>query len=85
MPLLTTCPSLRRRRHRTNTISAEPLGEGPLRLGSRLREVHRGPGGKELESLVEVSEFEPDRLFALHMVEGAADRRPPAKKVMETR
>jgi uncharacterized protein YndB with AHSA1/START domain len=55
----------------TNTVTAELLGDGPLRLGSRLREVHRGPGGKELESVVEVSEYEPDRLFALRMVEGA--------------
>jgi uncharacterized protein YndB with AHSA1/START domain len=54
----------------TNTVSAVPLQEGPLRLGSRLREVHRGPGGKELESLVEVSELEQDRRFGLRMVEG---------------
>jgi hypothetical protein len=42
-----------------------------MRVGTRLREVHRGPGGRELESLVEVSEYEPDRAFALRMVEGA--------------
>jgi hypothetical protein len=45
-------------------------GDGPLGLGTRLREVHRA-GGKELESLVEVSEYEPDRAFALHVIEGA--------------
>ena len=44
--------------------------DGPMGLGTRLREVHRAPGGKELESLVEVSEFEPGRIFALHVVEG---------------
>jgi uncharacterized protein YndB with AHSA1/START domain len=55
----------------TNTVSVEQEGEGPLRVGTRLREVHRGPGGKELPSLVEVSELVPDRLFALRMVEGA--------------
>ena len=54
----------------TNTVSAAPEGEGPVGLGTRLREVHRGPGGKELESLVEVSELERDRTFALRMIEG---------------
>jgi uncharacterized protein YndB with AHSA1/START domain len=54
----------------TNTVSAVQEGEGPLGVGTRLREVHRAPGGKELESLVEVSEFERDRLFALRVVEG---------------
>jgi hypothetical protein len=33
--------------------------------------VHRAPGGKELESLVEVTEYERDRTFGLHMIEGA--------------
>ncbi|HTZ88250.1 MAG TPA: SRPBCC family protein [Solirubrobacteraceae bacterium] len=55
----------------TNTVSAEPEPAGPLALGSRIREVHKGPGGKDVESLVEVSEFEPGRLFALKMVEGS--------------
>jgi uncharacterized protein YndB with AHSA1/START domain len=55
----------------TNTISAEPQGHGPLQVGSRIREVHRAPGGKELPSVVEVSELVPDRVFALRMVEGA--------------
>lgn len=32
--------------------------------------MHRGPGGKEQPSLVEVSVFEPDRAFSLRMVEG---------------
>ena len=54
----------------TNTVSAVPEDDGPLRLGSRLREVHRAPGGKELKSLVEVSEFEPDKRFGLRMIEG---------------
>jgi uncharacterized protein YndB with AHSA1/START domain len=57
----------------TNTVSVlvEGEGDGPLRLGTRLREVHRAPGGKKLASLVEVSEYEPDHLFALRMLEGA--------------
>ena len=54
----------------TNTVSVEVEGGGPLALGSRLREVHRGPGGREVPSLVEVSEFEPERSFALRMIEG---------------
>ncbi|MGB2709985.1 MAG: SRPBCC family protein [Conexibacter sp.] len=54
----------------TNTVSAVPEGEGPIGVGTRLREVHRGPGGRELASVVEVSEYEPDRAFALRMVEG---------------
>ena len=55
----------------TNTVSAVAESDGPVALGTRLREVHRAPGGKELPSLVEVSEFEPDRVFGLHMIEGA--------------
>jgi uncharacterized protein YndB with AHSA1/START domain len=54
----------------TNTVSVTQEGDGPVRVGTRLREVHRGPGGKELPSLVEVSELEPDRTFALRMLEG---------------
>ena len=54
----------------SNTVSSEPEGDGPVGLGTRLREVHRGPGGKEFASLVEVTEYEPDRVFALHVVEG---------------
>ena len=53
-----------------NTVSVTQEGDGPVRVGTRLREVHRGPGGKELPSLVEVSELEPDRTFALRMLEG---------------
>ncbi len=54
----------------TNTVSSVPEGDGPLGLGTRLREVHRGPGGKEFPSVVEVSEFEPGRVFALQVIEG---------------
>ena len=54
----------------TNTVSAVQEGDGPLQLGTRLREVHKAPGGKELESVVEVAELEPDRVFALRVVEG---------------
>jgi uncharacterized protein YndB with AHSA1/START domain len=55
----------------TNTVSAIQEDGGPLGLGTVLREVHRGPGGKRLESRLEVCDYEPDRAFALHMLEGA--------------
>ena len=55
----------------TNTVSVTQEGDGPLRVGTRLREVHRGPGGRELASLVEVSELERERTFSLRMIEGA--------------
>ena len=54
----------------TTTVSAVQEGDGPLGVGTRLREVHRGPRGKELASIVEVSEFEPGARFGLRMVEG---------------
>jgi uncharacterized protein YndB with AHSA1/START domain len=54
----------------TNTVSAVPEEPGPMRVGTRIREVHRAPGGKRLESLVEVAELEPDRVFALRVIEG---------------
>ena len=54
----------------TNTISSTQEGDGPLGVGTRLREIHRTPGGKQLESVVEVTEYEPDRTFALRVVEG---------------
>jgi uncharacterized protein YndB with AHSA1/START domain len=54
----------------THTISAVAEDGAPLHIGTRLREVHRGPGGRQLSSLVEVSELVPDRLFALRTIEG---------------
>ena len=30
-----------------------------MRVGTRIREVHRGPGGKEFAELVEVIRYEP--------------------------
>lgn len=58
----------------TNTISAVP--DGPLRLGSMIREGHRGPRGRELASLVEVSELEPK--WAAAISAAAHARRPEA-------
>lgn len=54
----------------TNTVSAVQEGDGPIGTGTVLREVHRAPGGKELRSRVEVSEYVPDRVFALRVIEG---------------
>jgi uncharacterized protein YndB with AHSA1/START domain len=52
----------------TNTISAEP--DGPIAIGTRIREVHRAPGGTQAQAIVEIVECEPDRVFGLHTVEG---------------
>jgi uncharacterized protein YndB with AHSA1/START domain len=52
------------------TVSAEQQTAGELGVGTKLREVHKGPGGRELESLVEVSRYEPPEAFGLHMLEG---------------
>jgi uncharacterized protein YndB with AHSA1/START domain len=54
----------------TNTVSAVPETDGPVRVGSRIREVHRAPGGKRIEELVEVAEYEPDRVLELRNIEG---------------
>jgi uncharacterized protein YndB with AHSA1/START domain len=52
----------------TNTVSSVP--DGPMGVGTRLREIHRGPGGKEFPSVVEVSEYERGAVFGLRVVEG---------------
>lgn len=54
----------------TNTVSAVAESDGPIGLGSRIREVHRAPGGKNMASLVEVTEYEPDRVFGMRTIEG---------------
>src|SRR6266576_551649 len=71
----------------TNTVAAEQLDDGPLRRGSRLREVHRGPGGRELLSTVEVTELEQNRVFALHVLEGTLpiDAASPSRRGREGR
>ena len=50
-------------------VKVEQLQEGPLRPGSRLREV-REVRGKRLEQIVEVTALDPPRRFGLHIVEG---------------
>ena len=54
----------------TNTVMAVAEPPGPVGLGSRIREVHHAPGGKEFTELVEVVEFEPDRVFGMRVIEG---------------
>ena len=53
----------------TNVVDVVQETEGPLRVGTRLREVHSALG-RPLRTLVEVVEHEPDRLFALKVVDG---------------
>ena len=54
----------------TNTVSAMVVAGGPVGLGSRVVEVHRAPGGKELSQVVEFWEFEPNRRLSIRVVEG---------------
>lgn len=46
--------------------------DGPMRPGARMREVRIARGGQRVESLVEVAAYEPDRVFDLRVLEGAA-------------
>jgi uncharacterized membrane protein len=54
----------------TNTVAADMQTDGPFGLGTRLHEVHRAPGGRELHSVVEVSQYELGRRLELRIVEG---------------
>jgi hypothetical protein len=51
-----------------NTVSAVP--DGPMGLGTKIRELHRAPGGKQIATVVEVVEYEPDRVFGMRIIEG---------------
>jgi uncharacterized protein YndB with AHSA1/START domain len=53
-----------------NTVSAMVVGGGDVGLGSRVVEVRRGPGGKELSQVVEYWEYEPGRRLSLRVVDG---------------
>jgi hypothetical protein len=46
------------------------VGGGPAGLGSRIVEVHRAPGGKELSQVVEFWEFDPGRRLSIRVVDG---------------
>ena len=54
----------------TNTVSTMVVGGGPVGLGSRILEVHRAPGGKELSQVVEFWEFDPGRRLSIRVVDG---------------
>ena len=54
----------------TSKTSVEQLTDGAPRLGTRVRELTKPPGGKEFEQIVEFTEFDrPVRVHA-HIVEG---------------
>lgn len=52
------------------THAVEKLTDGPIGVGSRFREVHRAPGRSRIESITEVTEYEPGVAFAVRIVEG---------------
>jgi uncharacterized membrane protein len=52
------------------TLSVTNETGGPVHAGTRLREVRRAPFGKQVESLVEVAQYEPDRAFSLRVLDG---------------
>jgi uncharacterized protein YndB with AHSA1/START domain len=54
----------------TTKTSVERLTPGPPRLGTRVRERTRAPGGKEFEQVVEFTEFDRPHRFTVHIVEG---------------
>jgi uncharacterized protein YndB with AHSA1/START domain len=54
----------------TSKTSVVQLTEGPPRLGTRVRERTRRPGGKQFEQIVEFTEFDRPRRFRVHVVEG---------------
>jgi uncharacterized protein YndB with AHSA1/START domain len=51
-----------------NDISSELLTPGPPRVGSRRRAVVKGLFGRTMESVMEVTEFEPNRMVALSLI-----------------
>jgi uncharacterized protein YndB with AHSA1/START domain len=54
----------------TSKTSVEQLTEGPPKLGTRVRERTKPPGGKEFEQVVEFTAFERPRRVHVHIVEG---------------
>jgi uncharacterized protein YndB with AHSA1/START domain len=53
----------------TIKTSVTPLTDGPTRLGSRFREGNK-VGPRTWDQVVEVTEFEPGRVFAVKVIEG---------------
>ena len=54
----------------TSKTSVEALTEGAPRLGTRVRERTKPPGGKEFEQIVEFTEFDRPVRVRAHIVEG---------------
>ncbi|MGZ4269153.1 MAG: SRPBCC family protein [Solirubrobacteraceae bacterium] len=54
----------------TSKTSVEQLTEGPPRLGTRVRERTKPPGGREFEQVVEFTEFDRPRHVLVHVAEG---------------
>jgi uncharacterized membrane protein len=54
----------------TNLVSVTKETQGPVRSGTRFREVRRAPFGRTVEAIVEVSGFEENRRFDLRIVSG---------------
>ena len=54
----------------TNLVSITKETEGPVRSGTRFREVRRAPFGRPVEAIVEVSGYEENRRFDLRIVSG---------------
>jgi uncharacterized protein YndB with AHSA1/START domain len=54
----------------TAKTSVESLTDGPPRLGTRVRERTKPPGGKEFEQVVEFTEFERPHRVRTHIAEG---------------
>lgn len=53
-----------------NLLSVTKETAGPMGTGTRLREVRRGPFGRNVEALVEVAEYQENRQFDLRIVSG---------------
>jgi carbon monoxide dehydrogenase subunit G len=53
-----------------NLVSVTKETEGPVGVGTRFREVRRGPFGRTVEAIVEVSAYEENRRFDLRIVSG---------------
>lgn len=53
----------------SNLIESEQLTEGPMRVGTRTREVRR-LGRRPIEYQAEVTGFEPNKRFSLRVING---------------
>lgn len=51
-----------------NAIKGELITDGPPRIGSRRRSIVKGMFGRQMESVMEVTELEPNRAVALKLI-----------------